>query len=227
MSRENDAERYRRAPTKTLLTLAGPITISMMSYSLMTLADTLFVSSKGAAALAAVGLGGVLAFAIIAFPMGFLRASKIIVSQAVGAGDDKSVKGALSASLFLAFTVSLVCVAAGFLVSLNLSKLTSNPEVGEMAGTYLWIRLLASPWVLCFVSIREFRYGKGDTRLPMWATLAGNISNIKLDALFILGLDMGPAGAALATFTFRILNANTFGDWSLSVLPRARSFFLK
>ncbi|HHH11220.1 MAG TPA: MATE family efflux transporter, partial [Sorangium sp.] len=47
---------WRRRPLPTLLRLAWPICVSMLSYSFMTLVDTLFVGRLGAASLAAVGL---------------------------------------------------------------------------------------------------------------------------------------------------------------------------
>ena len=58
----------------------------MLSYSIMTLVDTLFVGRLGASALAGVGLGGVAAFTVLCFGFGLLRGVKILVSQAVGAG---------------------------------------------------------------------------------------------------------------------------------------------
>jgi len=42
---------------KRLLRLSWPIAVSMLSYSLMTAVDTLFVGRSGAVAIAAVGLG--------------------------------------------------------------------------------------------------------------------------------------------------------------------------
>ena len=83
--RENELA-WRTAPRAELLRLAWPIAVSMVSYAVMTLADTLFVGRIGPAALAGVGLGGTAAFVAICFPMGLLRGVKINVSQAVGAG---------------------------------------------------------------------------------------------------------------------------------------------
>jgi MATE family multidrug resistance protein len=53
--------------------------------------------------------------------------------------------------------------------------------------------------MLAYAAIREARYGEGDSRSPMRAALAGNATNIALDAVLIIGLDWGVTGAAVAT----------------------------
>src|SRR5205823_803956 len=73
-------------PGRELLRLAWPITISMVSFSTMTLASTAFVAHVGADELAGVGLAGVVGFALVCFGIGLLRGAKTLVSQAVGAG---------------------------------------------------------------------------------------------------------------------------------------------
>src|SRR5690606_20944442 len=64
---------------------------------------------------------------------------------------------------------------------------------------YLAIRSLGAPLMLVYAALREARYGEGDSRSPMRAALAGNATNIALDAVLILGLDWGVTGAAVAT----------------------------
>ena len=79
-------------PGRTLLRLAWPITISMVSYSAMTLASTAFVAHVGADELAGVGLGAVVGFGFACFGVGVLRGAKTLVSQAIGAASRTSVR---------------------------------------------------------------------------------------------------------------------------------------
>ena len=72
-------------PGRALLKLAWPITVSMVSFSTMTLASTAFVAHVGSDELAGVGLAGVVGFALVCFGIGLLRGAKTLVSQAVGA----------------------------------------------------------------------------------------------------------------------------------------------
>jgi Na+-driven multidrug efflux pump len=75
----------RWAIPRELIGLTWPIALSMLSYSLMTAVDTLFVGRIGADAIAAVGLGGLISFTFLTFGMGLLRSGKVIVAHAVGA----------------------------------------------------------------------------------------------------------------------------------------------
>ena len=54
-------------PMAELVRLSWPIAVSTLSYSVMTLVDTLFVARLGKASLAGVGLGGVAAFTLLCF----------------------------------------------------------------------------------------------------------------------------------------------------------------
>ena len=90
------------APMPALLRLAWPIIVSMLSYSVMTLVDTLFVSPLGAAALSGVGLGSTSIFILAAMPMGLLGGVKVLSSQAIGAGKPREVNAYMGAGLLWA-----------------------------------------------------------------------------------------------------------------------------
>src|SRR5687768_17914682 len=93
---------WRDRPMAELARLSWPIAVSTISYSVMTLVDTLFVGWLGSAALAGVGLGGTAAFVLLCFQFGLLRGTKTLVSQAVGAGRAGDVRPLIGASLALA-----------------------------------------------------------------------------------------------------------------------------
>ena len=67
---------WTERPGRELVKLAWPITVSMISYSTMTLASTAFVAQVGAEELAGVGLGSIVGFTILCFGIGLVRASK-------------------------------------------------------------------------------------------------------------------------------------------------------
>jgi MATE family multidrug resistance protein len=87
----------------------------------------------------------------------------------------------------------------GHLIAPLLVPLSASPRAGRFAAQYLTIRSAGAPVVLVFAALREARYGQGDTRAPMRASLAGNAVNFALDATLILGLGWGVRGAAVAT----------------------------
>src|SRR5262249_12226840 len=91
--------KWESRPARKLLELSWPITLSTLSYSLMTLVDTLLVGGLGAPSLAGVGLGGTAAFALLCFSFGLLRGVKTLVSQAVGAGKKDEIVAYLGGAL--------------------------------------------------------------------------------------------------------------------------------
>jgi MATE family multidrug resistance protein len=187
------------APLPELLRLSWPIAVSTVSYSVMTLVDTLLVGHLGAAQLAGVGLGGTIAFTLLCFSIGLLRAGKTLVSQAVGAARRDEVGAYLGAALICAGGNALVCTAAGQLVARLLPLVTATPEAGACAATYLAIRSLGAPAALLYVALREVHYAEGSTRTPMVATVVANLVNIALAYTFVFRLGRGVAGAAWAT----------------------------
>lgn len=199
MKKEVESLEWGHRPFPELARLAWPIAVSTLSYSVMTLVDTLFVGRLGASALAGVGLGGVAAFTVACFGFGLLRGVSILVSQAVGAGRREMAGTWLSAGLIFAVVFSVLMLASGEVLARLLHRLADTVATGENAELYLTVRLLGTPVVMVYVALREHSYGIGESRAPMIATVVANAANIGLDALFILGLGWGVAGAAWST----------------------------
>ena len=158
-----------------LLRLAWPIAVSTLSYSIMTLVDTLLVGHLGPASLAGVGMGGTAAFAVLCFSFGLIRGVKTLVSQAVGAGRGDLVQAYRSAALQAALVLGAATVVAGQLLAPLMLHVSATREAGEATQLYFWIRNLAAPLSLVGVALREARYGEGDARSPMAATIVGNL----------------------------------------------------
>ncbi|MCW5789005.1 MAG: MATE family efflux transporter [Polyangiaceae bacterium] len=185
---------HRQLPE--LAKLAWPITVSMLSYSAMTLSDTLFVSRIGAAEVAGVGLGGIAAFTLLAFGFGGLRAVKVLASQAVGAGLRERVPALVGAGLVAALIITTVGLTLGQLLAPLVADLAATELQGRTARDYLWVRNLAMPLVLAGVVLREARYALGDAKAPMQVSLIANAAHIALNYLFIITFDLGAVGAA-------------------------------
>ncbi len=190
---------WSSSPARELLRLAWPITVSTLSYSAMTLAGTLLVAQVGADELAGVGLGGVVAFALVCFGIGMLRGVKTVVAQALGAGRADKADAYLISGVWFALGLGAVATLLSWLVAPLISGLCASPRAGAMAADYLRIRALGAPVLLVYCALRETRYGEGDATTPMRASLAGNLLNIALASALIFGAGLGVTGAALAT----------------------------
>jgi MATE family multidrug resistance protein len=213
--------RWKLKPFPELVRLAWPITVSMLSYSVMTLVDTLFAGRLGAPALGAVGLGGVVTFTLLSFGVGLLRGSKVIIAQAVGASKLERVKGSVGAALIAAVTLGVATATFGQLVALELPRLSDASVAARLSQRYLAIRLLGAPLVLVAFAIREIRCALGDPRSPMRAALVANAVHVPLNATLIFSARLGVTGAALSTVLAQGLEA-----WLLVLVQRQDGFGL-
>ncbi|HWM88676.1 MAG TPA: MATE family efflux transporter [Kofleriaceae bacterium] len=198
---------WLRNPFAELARLSWPIAVSMLSYSTMTLVDTIMVGRLGAAALAGVGMGGIMSFALLVFSIGLLRSVKVLVSQAVGAGRHEHIPACLAAGLIVALGLGLTTTLLGELVALILPRMAASAEVGNNAGVYMAIRMLSAPITLCFVAMRETLYGVGEARAPMVASIVANLVNVSVCYLLVFPLQLGVAGAAWAAVAGQTVEA--------------------
>lgn len=212
---------WRARPFAELVRLAWPIAVSQLSFSLMTAVDTLFVGRLGAASLAGVAIGGIATFTIACFGIGTLRATKITVAQAAGAGDEVATHAYLGASLYVALGLGLATALLGQVIAHFLPVLTSSAESGSAAATFTSVRLLAAPIMMTGIALRETRHAIGDARTPMSAALFANLVNAGLVSLFMLQFHAGIAGIAWATNL-----AQGVELLSLAALQRERGFGL-
>ena len=199
MSNQAQTIDWQDRKLSTLAALAWPIAISMLSHSLMTVADTYFVGTLGTAELAGVGMANTILWATICFSMGLLRAVKVMVSQSRGAEQLEQTKRYFFAGKALAAVMGVVLLAMTPLIVMGLRELLDTAESAEAGASYFAIRMFSTPLFLMFVAAREYRYGMGDSRLPMIAGVSANILNVVLDYIFIMELGWGVEGAAWAT----------------------------
>ncbi len=194
-------------PFAELVRLSWPVTVSMLSFSVMTLVDTLLVGRLGTEELAGVGLGGTIAFALISFGFGLVRGGKTLVSQAVGAGRGGEAGGYRGAALLGGVAFGLVAIALAWPMAHALAARAATHAQGEHFRAYLMARSLGAPSAMIFAALREVRYGEGDSRSPMIASVVANGCNMVLAYVLIFPLRLGVTGAGLATAIAQTIEA--------------------
>ncbi|HVW27715.1 MAG TPA: MATE family efflux transporter [Polyangiaceae bacterium] len=209
MSNDTQRERlrWRLKPFPELVRLAWPIAVSMLSYSVMTLVDTVFAGRLGATAVGAVGFGGVVTFTLLCFGIGLIQGAKVLVAQAVGAGRRDKIAGHVGSALVLAVGVGACVGIVGQFVSLVLPAVADASTSVHLAQRYVSIRVLSAPAILVAFAIREIRCALGDSRSPMRTALIANTFHIPLNAALIFWAGLGVHGAAISTVIAQTLES--------------------
>ncbi|XP_022986698.1 protein DETOXIFICATION 42 isoform X2 [Cucurbita maxima] len=117
-----------------------------------------------------------------------------------------------SASSALVIGGVLGLVQAIFLISwarplLNFMGVKSDSLMMTPAQQYLTLRSLGAPAVLLSLAMQGIFRGFKDTKTPLYATVAGDATNIILDPLFIFNFRLGASGAAIAHVISQYLTA--------------------
>lgn len=175
--------------------------LSNISVPLLGLVDTAVIGHLDEAHfLAGIALGAG-SISLLFWLASFLRMSTTgVIAQAYGAAQWDKLKQQFQASLILAlcFSVSLILLTPLLLHSIAMLSNASS-EVFEQAQIYFSIRIYSAPAAMTNLVLLGLmlgmQYGKG----PFYLLLFTNIVNIALDVLFVVGLNMGVAGAAWAS----------------------------
>lgn len=184
-----------------LFTLAGPILVSMVSYSLLALVNSIWVGQLGTTELAAIGLSAAAVYLVQALPMGLMGGLRTLVANRTGAEDAEGARALAWDGLFLAgicTLASLPLLPAGPIV---FRLLGGSDDVAPLAAGYYAWRVAASPLLFPTLALTSWLQGRGDTRAPMVANLAANAVNFVLDPVLVFGFGpiprLGIEGAAI------------------------------
>lgn len=194
---------------REVLRLAWPVIVQMLSYQLMTTADTIFVSQLGTAELAAVGLVLPLVFLFRGFGHGLLGGVRVLTSQRHGASDPHGARRAGWQGLWIGLFMAIPALLSAGYGEVLLLMVSAPAELAVTGGGYFTVLMLGAPFTFWIWAASFWFQGKGDTRTPMVASLLGNGLNIVLDPMLIWGFGPIPAfgvqGAAIATVLSQVV----------------------
>ena len=212
---------------ESILSLAVPALAGLAIDPLMTIADTAFIGLTATSADALAGVGSSAAILTFSFYVtNFLcTATTPLLSRARAAGDEDravAVGGqALSLAIVLGFTLTAGLIALSQPLLDVMGTGVTGPDANAYAKSFLLIRAFAAPAVLSISAATGILRGYLDTKTPLYVLAAANLVNFGLDVILILGADLGPTGAAIATTTAEWLSALTFFGVLAGKLPSA------
>lgn len=187
-----------------VMTTTGSIgLVAIFAVDLMSL---IYVSWLGnPAATAGVGFATLITFLSVSVNIGFMIALSALVARALGRRDREAARRLCASVLALMVGVAgAVTIALLAVLSPLLGWLGAQGEAAMVAERFLWIVLPSNLFMALGMGYSAALRAVGDARRAMNVTLAGGIVTAGLDPLLILGLGLGPDGAAIATAVSRI-----------------------
>ncbi|MBQ8332899.1 MAG: MATE family efflux transporter [Clostridia bacterium] len=207
MEKQNPMLFSRRDLIRILIPLAMQGILSVF----IGMADSMMVSNKGEDAFAGVSLVGSLDTVLITLFGALTAGGSVVLAQAMGRGDRNHACNAAKQLIYASAICASVITVSVLVFRVPLLRLLFGDveeSVMRNALSYFTIVALSFPMLAIENSISAAFRAEGDSITTLKTSLFMNVLNICGNALLIYGLDLGAAGAALATLFSRIIGAS-------------------
>ena len=187
--------------SKLILSLSVPTIISMLISSFYNMADTYFVGLIGSAS-ASGAVGVIFPLMSIMQAVGFMfgHGSGNHMSRALGAGRTDDAQSMAATGFVSAFLAGLLIMLIGLTAAEPLVYLLGSTEtIAPYAQQYIRYLMPGVPFLISSLVLNNQLRFQGSAFYGMIGISTGAVLNILLDPIFIFVLNMGVAGAALAT----------------------------
>ena len=192
---------------KLIATLSVPTILSMLVTNVYNLVDTAFVGQLGTSQSGAVGV--IFGYMAIIQAVGFMfgQGAGSISARLLGARDEQQASRMASAGIICSFGfgVLMSLITVPFLDRI-IRLLGSTETIAPYAKQYLTYILIAAPAMTGGYTLNNLLRFEGKASLGMIGLMTGAILNIALDPLLMFVLNLGMAGAAIATAFSQIVS---------------------
>lgn len=186
---------------KTVLHFSIPFILSYFLQTLYGMADLFIIGQfNGVEGTTAVSIGSQVMHMLTVMIVGLAMGATVMIGQAVGAAQEKKAAYAIGNTITLFMVVSIIITVGLLLVVKPIVNIMLTPtEAVKGTIIYLTICFIGIPFITAYNMISSIFRGMGDSKSPMYFVAIACVANIVLDYIFIGGLGLGPAGAALGT----------------------------
>lgn len=187
---------YRKLAKFTLPTVAMMVFVSVYG-----VVDGLFISNfVNETAFTAVNFVWPLLMILGAFGFMLGTGGSALISKTLGEGDEKLANKLFSMFLYVSIALGVaLAVVMGLLLPTLLRAMGAEGQMLADCITYGRLILCALPAQILQFEFQSFFVTAEKPTYGFWYTLAAGLTNIALDALFVVGFHWGIAGAAIAT----------------------------
>jgi putative MATE family efflux protein len=194
---------------KQILSIALPITLSILIPQINMLTNSIFLGQLGTEALGNAGITGVFYLIFAVAGHGLNNAMQSVFSRYAGSGDTSAFKTILSQGIRISLQFAMVCILFTWLIAPLILKPIAAATAYPQEISFLKIRILGLPFLYLFQMGNAFLVASLNSRYLMIGFICEALVNIILDYLLIKGRfgfpEMGFNGAAVASVIAEIV----------------------
>ena len=201
---------FRDAPVpKAVLLNAIPSVISMIMVLVYNLADTFFIGqTKNPLMVAAVSVATPAFLLFMAIGMLFGIGGTSLISRMLGEGRKDVAKKTSSFCFWTGISIGIVSMILNMIFSRPICMaIGASDKTIEYASQYLRIVALGIPFLIVGNAFSNIIRSEGQANIAMAGMIIGNVINIVLDPVMIIGFKWNVAGAAIATVLGNVFSA--------------------
>ncbi len=194
---------------KRMVSFAVPVFLGNLCQQLYNTVDSVIVGKfVGKQALAAVASSGNLIFMMTGFFMGLFIGAGIVIAQYFGARNYEKVRSAVHTDIAFALCCGVLLTLLGvFFTPTILTWMWTPADVLSTSILYFRLYFLGSLATILYNAGMGILQAVGDSRSPLYYLVISSVVNVALDLLFVGAMDMGVAGAAVATVISQVVSA--------------------
>ena len=207
-SRNNKMELLGNAPiSKALFAMGIPTMLGMMVNAIYNLVDAYFVGGLGTSQMGAISVVYPLGQIVVGLGLLFGNGSASYLSRLLGNREQEQADRVASTALYSSVAVGAVMIIFSLIFLRPILRLLgATDSIMPYAMTYAAIYVVSCIFNVFNVTMNNIVTSEGAAKTTMFALMAGAVLNIGLDPVFIYTLDMGVAGAAIATAISQIVS---------------------
>ena len=201
---------FRDAPVpKAVFSNIIPSVISMIMVLFYNLADTIFIGqTEDALMVTAVSLATPVFLLFMAIGMLFGIGGTSFISRRLGEGDYQTAKRTSSFCFWGGISIGILSLIGILLFAEPVARAVgASDDSLEYTKQYLTIVAFGIPFLILSNAFSNIIRAEGHPKTAMTGMIIGNLVNIILDPIMILGFGWNVAGAAIATVLGNVVSA--------------------
>ncbi len=187
--------------TRQLIVFALPLLLSNLLQIVYNMVDMVVVGNRlGKIGISAVAVGGDVSNFLTFVAIGFSNAGQVLIAKYIGSKQKEKIGKFVGTMVSFLISCALILSVVGIIFQDAILNIMNTPQESfGGAKSYSLICMIGLVFIYGYNIVSAILRGMGDSKHPFIFISIAAIMNLVLDVVFVLGFDMGTAGAALAT----------------------------